>query len=146
MRHIQPVERRAFYLALPPVTLEVQRGAAQACFEGEAFLADFSELNVRTHRDETDTLDEKDELVYPAHQEDLQVGGPQSHRMLFPLFLRRALEYRHEQRPPGLVEQGLKRRSPYLESDIRGVVQHPDHSLRVRVRYLLRVLWLTFVL
>ncbi len=78
-------------------------------------------------RHEPGALDVVDELVYPTHPREVEVRGRQPSPRLVPSPLARALEHRHEQCLPGLVEQSLKCWGLYLEPDVRGVVQHPDH-------------------
>src|SRR5215210_7099648 len=76
VRHLQPVKRRALYLTLPPVDLEVERSAGEASIEGETFPSGFLDANICADRNKTVALNEEDELVYPAYQEGLQVEGP----------------------------------------------------------------------
>src|SRR5829696_5529975 len=82
-----------------------------------------------TGGDEARVLDEKCQLVQPAHEERLAVGGGEldSEQVCAPL--RRALEHDHEEGSPGLVEELFERGGPQLETDVCGVIKHLYHGV-----------------
>src|SRR5215218_5656087 len=107
VHHLQPVEGRALYLALPPVLLRQEGSAGEARSERVTRLVGLLDLDLRARRDEPGVLDQVVQLVQPAHEERLAVGGGEPDLLFLLALLRGTLEHDHEQSLSGFVEKML---------------------------------------
>src|SRR3712207_5719511 len=82
-------------------------------------------------------LDEVDQLVQPAHEERLAVGGREPDLALLRAALRGTLEGDQEQGAAGLLEEVPERRGRELEPHVGGVVQHLDHGVSPSLKVVL---------
>jgi hypothetical protein len=93
-----------------------------------SWLAGFPQSDLCPDGDEAGVLDQVDELVQPAHEERLAVGGREAYLPLLETVLRGSLEDDHEQGAPRLLEQAAERRGRKLEPYVCGMVQHLYHG------------------
>src|SRR5215203_4831389 len=123
------MKRRALYLPLPPVLLQQDGSTDEARFQRWASPSGPLESYLCTGGDEARVLDEICQLVQPAHEERLAVGGGELDPALVCARLRGTLERDHKKGSPGLVEELFERGGPQLETHVRCMIKHLYHGV-----------------
>src|SRR5215208_5332693 len=123
------MKRRALYLPLPPVLLQQDGSTDEARFQRWASPSGPLESYLCTGGDEARVLDEICQLVQPAHEERLAVGGGELDCAFLFAVLRGALERDHDAGSPAFVEEIFERGGPQFETAVRCVIQHLYHGV-----------------